>query len=145
VSEYKITVQSSRWQYRFIKAFLLLCLLSIWLWPQMASWQWIIQILLSVALLHQIVSGGFTEQIEHELVLADEGNVQLLVNGELDPFKMSASSVTSDWFCYLVLAPDGFLQGQGKRRIWVFRDGVDVVSFRRLCRVVHRLRRGSTE
>jgi hypothetical protein len=146
VSEYKITVQSSRHQYWLGKAFLLLCGLSIWLWPNMISWQWMVQLLLSCGVLSLVVSGkpfDKTEQTEQELVLSDTGEVQLLLDGELRPFKLSATSVTSDWFCYLVLVPQGlFAAGQHKRRFWIFRDGVDEVSFRRLCRVVHRLRRG---
>ncbi|NQZ09174.1 MAG: hypothetical protein HRT35_18610 [Algicola sp.] len=146
MSEYKITVQSSRHQYWLGKSFLLLCGLSIWLWPSMVSWQWVVQLLLSAGCVWLVVSGKFIdepEKAEQQLVLSDTGEVQLLVDGELTPFKLSPVSVTSDWFCYLVLVPHGlFGAGQNKRRFWVFRDGVDEVSFRRLCRVIHRLRRG---
>jgi hypothetical protein len=118
----------------------------------MVSWQWMVQLLLSAGVLWLVVSGKpfeslekaeQAEQAEKELVLSDTGDVQLLVDGELTAFKLSPTSVSSDWFCYLVLVPAGlFAAGKNKRRLWVFRDGVDEVSFRRFCRVVHRLRRG---
>ncbi len=109
----------------------------------MVSWQWMIQLLLTAGILWLVAQSKFIEEIEQELVLSDTGEVQLLVDGELTPFKLSAASVSSDWFCYLVLLPAGlFAASKNKRRFWVFRDGVDEVSFGRLCRVVHRLRRG---
>ncbi len=146
MSEYKVTVKRSKWQFWLIKAFALLCLFSLWLWPQQVQWQWIIQLLLSVAVIYFALLPAFEPRIEAELVLSDEGEVRLLVlnkvNEVFESFVLSPTSVTSDWFCYLICVPQGLMATQHKQRIWVFRDGVDEREFRRLCRVIYRVRRG---
>jgi hypothetical protein len=143
VSEYKISVLRSKWQFWQVKGALLLCLLSIWLWPLWLGWQWVIQLILSLL----VVSGGlfkpFEAGIAWQFVLSDSGEVQLVDEaGVVKSFTLAASTVTSDWFCYLVFAPQGVMAERHKRRYWVFRDGVDEREYRRICRVAQRIRRG---
>jgi hypothetical protein len=144
-AKYKITVSSSKTQYWFIKTFMLVCLLSVWLWPQLMPWQWIVQLLLSLLLTYFALLKPYQALTQQQFVLTDCGEVDLLLGADsqsMAQFSVSPTSVTSDWFCYLVLIPRGVMATKDKQRFWVFRDGVDEHSFRRICRVVYRMRRG---
>lgn len=119
-------------------------LLSIGLWPLVWSWQWIVQLSLALFVIGLAV-------IEHNnwqskpvswphLNLSDDGAVDLSQGEDWLPAKVSYRSVSCDWFCLLVLERQTLMEKPELIRIWLFRDGVDENSYRRLCRVIHRMR-----
>jgi hypothetical protein len=141
VSKYNITVRSSKYQLYVIRAFLLLCLSSIWFWPLLVPWQWLVQLVFSVLVIYVGYDVKFIDKTTQQFELDDQGIVQLLIDKQYQQFTLLSASVTSDWFCFVVLSPKELLSANKKQRFWVFRDAVDEQSYRRICRVIQRVRR----
>lgn len=121
---------------------MLLCFVSILFWPEAFAGQWLLQLLLMIFLAIVLWRLKFTAGIAYEFTLNENGRLYLYTEqGQGEDFVLLPTSVVSDWFCHLRLKAETLPGQKGKNQaLWLFRDGVDEQSYRRICRIVFRLR-----
>lgn len=142
---YRIVIQPSIWQKRMMLAFYGGVMLSVVFASPLFSYFWLLQLaLIGVVAYFAWQNYQQASAIIH-LNLYDSGKVELEQNQQWLPFKLQVFSLVSDWFCLLRLISDSPLDGATKRSIWLWRDSVDEDNYRRVCRVITRVRSGQCD
>lgn len=85
--------------------------------------------------------------VDKVLILDERGKISVENGHEWERFELISPSVVSDWFCMLRMkAQSPFDQSPFKKateqHIWIWRDAMDEYSYRRVCRVINRIRSG---
>ena len=145
-SSYRIVTYQSKLQKRIMISFYAAMMLSVLMAPSLFSLFWFVKLVVIVAL-------GITAFTQYKQVnesylfnLKEDGKLELEQGQTWQSFAIKHHSLFCDWFCLLKLVSDSPLDVDNqplKRHMWIWRDGVDDDSFRRICRVIARVRSGA--
>ena len=132
-------------QKRFMLMFYVIVILSIFFIHPLFAYMWLLQLVL-VAFVVSIAWQSYQQTVRSfDLLLSENGVVELEHRQQWLPYKLLSYSLLSDWFCLLRLKSDSPIDTNTKRHIWLWRDSVDDDSYRRVCRVIVRVRHAQVD
>lgn len=148
-ASYRIVTTESPLQKRIMLSFYAGVMLSVLIAPSIFSLMWALKLLIIMVLARTALRNYQQPASIYTFNLKETGKIELSErsNGQQTwpSFDIQRYSLFCDWFCLLRLKSDSpldVISNQNKRHIWIWRDGVDDDSYRRICRVVARVRSG---
>ncbi|MDN4500863.1 protein YgfX [Alteromonadaceae bacterium BrNp21-10] len=139
MTHYRISINPSKMWQRLQIAFYGLLILSVWCWqPHIISYQWLLQIALSLGIMlllyQQLQQLAFTSVVS----LSTEG--QWLDLSQQRAFNITRASRVTPWLLWIQLQSSVSSQRQW---CWICRDAVSDDDYRRLARIIYRVQQGT--
>ena len=132
-------------QQRIMLLFYFGVMLSVVFIQPVFALMWLLQLLL-IAVVGYVAWQSYQQKVvPFDLLLSENGKVELQKQQQWLPYQLLCHSLLSDWFCLLRLKSDSPLDTNNMRYIWLWRDSVDDDSYRRVCRVIARVRHGQVD
>ena len=144
-SSFRVVTTESKLQKRIMLSFYASVMFSVLIAPPIVSFMWLLKLLLIMVLAYIAVKNYQQRAPTFTFNLIETGKVELKVLQNWPSFDIQRYSLFCDWFCLLRLSSDSPLDAvinKPNRHIWIWRDGVDDDSYRRICRVIARVRSG---
>lgn len=146
---YRIVTTESTLQKRIMLVFYTFVIANVFIAPDLFSFMWAVKLLIIMPLARTALRQYQQPSPIYTFNLIETGKIELseMAKGQQvwSSFDIQRFSLFCDWFCLLRLKSDSPLDvvsNQNKRHIWIWRDGVDDDSYRRICRVIARVRSG---